>query len=173
MRAIKFNIERFTYCPYRCSDFCLWAPSVSNKTVGEAEGEMVAWCSKPGHGTRLIPAGALTGVQFLKTPDYIQIVGFIDQTKVNIAGGDYGGEMDPHGADLVCLLLTPTGLFILTSHLFSVETLWEVLCIRPASQGLILKLSNGLSLSFHFFFVPNPSDINFLSLASLVVMPSV
>ena len=66
---------------------------------------MVAWCSKSGHGTRLIPAGALTGVQFLKTSDYIQIVGFIDQTKVNIAGGDYGGEMDPHGADLVCLLL--------------------------------------------------------------------
>lgn len=65
---------------------------------------MVAWCSKPGHGTRLIPAGALTGVQFLKTPDYIQIVGFIDQTKVNIANGDYGGEMDPHGADLVCIL---------------------------------------------------------------------
>jgi hypothetical protein len=85
-------------------DFCLWAPSVSNKTVGEAEGEMVAWCSKPGHGTRLIPPGALTGVQFLKTPDYIQIVGFIDQTKVNIADGDYGGEMDPHGADLVCIL---------------------------------------------------------------------
>ena len=68
---------------------------------------MVAWCSKSGHGTRLIPAGALTGVQFLKTSDYIQIVGFIDQTKVNIAGGDYGGEMDPHGADLVCLLLAP------------------------------------------------------------------
>ena len=68
---------------------------------------MVAWCSKPGHGTRLIPAGALTGVQFLKAPDYIQIVGFIDQTKVNIASGDYGGEMDPHGADLVCLLLAP------------------------------------------------------------------
>ncbi|KAF8808422.1 manno protein [Phlegmacium glaucopus] len=81
-------------------DFCLWAPSVANKTVGEAEGEMVAWCSKPGHGTRLIPAGALTGIQFLKTPDYIQIVGFLDQTLVNIAAGDFGGEMDPHGADL-------------------------------------------------------------------------
>ena len=73
---------------------------------------MVTWCSKSGHGTRLIPAGALTGVQFLKTPDYIQIVGFIDQTKVNIAAGDYGGEMDPHGADLVCLLLALTRMVI-------------------------------------------------------------
>lgn len=34
----------------------------------------------------------------MKTPDYVQVVGFIDQTKINIADGDYGGEMDPHGA---------------------------------------------------------------------------
>ena len=95
-----------THRSYHFQDFCLWAPSVPNKTVGQAEGEMVAWCSKSGHGTRLIPAGALTGVQFLKSPDYIQIVGFIDQTKVNIAAGDYGGEMDPHGADLVCVFLS-------------------------------------------------------------------
>jgi hypothetical protein len=81
-------------------DFCLWAPSEPGKTVGEIEGEMIAWCSRPGHGTRLIPARALTGLQYLKTPDYIQIVGFIDQTKINMVAGDYGGEMDPHGADL-------------------------------------------------------------------------
>lgn len=62
---------------------------------------MIAWCTKPGHGTRLIPAGALTGVQYVKSPDYVQVVGFIDQTKINILAGDYGGEMDPHGADLV------------------------------------------------------------------------
>jgi hypothetical protein len=36
----------------------------------------------------------------MKTPDYIQVAGFIDQTKINIADGDYGGELDPHGADL-------------------------------------------------------------------------
>jgi len=81
-------------------DFCLWGPPEPGKTVGDIEGEMVAYCSKPGHGTRLIPAGALTGVQFLKTPDYIQVVGFIDQTQIDMAAGDFGGEMDPHGADL-------------------------------------------------------------------------
>jgi hypothetical protein len=81
-------------------DFCLWGPPEAGKTVGEIEGEMVAYCTKPGHGTRLIPAGAITGLQYLKTPDYIQIVGFIDQTKISMAADDYGGEMDPHGADL-------------------------------------------------------------------------
>lgn len=29
------------------------------------------------------------------------IVGFLDQTKVNLAADDYGGELDPHGADEV------------------------------------------------------------------------
>lgn len=81
-------------------DFCLWAPPEYGKEVGDVEGSMVAWCTKPGHGTRLIPAGALTGVQFVKAPAYVQVVGFIDQTKINILPGDYGGEMDPHGADL-------------------------------------------------------------------------
>jgi hypothetical protein len=52
-------------------------------------------------------------VQFIKTPDYIQIAGFIHQTLVNLAADDYGGELDPHGADLVrlfffsCLKFSP------------------------------------------------------------------
>jgi hypothetical protein len=81
------------------SDFCLWAPPKPNSTIADTEGEEVAWCTQPGRGTRLIPAGALTGVQFMRTPDYVQVVGFIDQTKINMADGDYGGELDPHGAD--------------------------------------------------------------------------
>lgn len=81
-------------------DFCLWGPPNPESQVGDTEGEMVAWCTKPGHGTRLIPAGALTGVQWMKTPDYVQVVGYIDQSKINIKHGDFGGEMDPHGADL-------------------------------------------------------------------------
>ncbi|KAG2141156.1 uncharacterized protein EDB93DRAFT_1089526 [Suillus bovinus] len=81
-------------------DFCLWAPPQPNSTIGDTEGQEVAWCTKPGHGTRLIPAGALQGVQLIKTPNYIQIAGFIDQTQINIAANDYGGELDPHGADL-------------------------------------------------------------------------
>ena len=80
-------------------DFCLWAPPNGPTTIGETEHEEVAWCTKPGHGSRLIPAGALKGVQFMKTPDYVQVVGFIDQRFINLSPDDYGGELDPHGAD--------------------------------------------------------------------------
>ena len=81
-------------------DFCLWGPPTYGREVGDIEGIMVAWCTKPGHGTRLIPEGALTGVQWIKTPNYVQAVGYLDQTKINVLQGDWGGEMDPHGADL-------------------------------------------------------------------------
>ncbi|KAF4586565.1 hypothetical protein EYR38_010844 [Pleurotus pulmonarius] len=81
-------------------DFCLWAPINPNSTIPDTEGEEVAWCTKPGRGTRLIPAGALKGVQFMRTPDYVQVVGFIDQSLINIQTGDFGGELDPHSADL-------------------------------------------------------------------------
>ncbi|KAH7920882.1 hypothetical protein BV22DRAFT_1020403 [Leucogyrophana mollusca] len=81
-------------------DFCLWAPPKPNSTIGDTEGQEVAWCTKPGRGTRLMPEGTLYGVQYIKTPNYIQIAGFVDQTKLNMAADDYGGELDPHGADL-------------------------------------------------------------------------
>lgn len=75
------------------------------KTVGEIEGQMVAWCTKPGHGTRVMHDGTITGVQLTRTPDYIQVVGFMDQTKIDMVKGDAGGEMDPHGADKVRAML--------------------------------------------------------------------
>ncbi|KAK7462925.1 hypothetical protein VKT23_007505 [Stygiomarasmius scandens] len=80
-------------------DFCLWAPSKPGSAIGDTEGEEVAWCTKPGRGTRLIPNGALKGVQLVQSPGYVQIAGFIDQTKLNIADGDYGGELDSGGQD--------------------------------------------------------------------------
>ena len=87
-----------------CVDFCLWAPPNPNSAIGNTEHEEVAWCSKPGKGTRLIPEGTFQGLQYMRTSDYIQVVGFIDGTKINIAEGDYGGELDPHGADFVSTL---------------------------------------------------------------------
>ncbi|KAJ8295094.1 hypothetical protein OF846_002133 [Rhodotorula toruloides] len=95
-------------------DFCLWvrlmkriiehkravdpqlalqAPPEPGKTVGDIEGEMVAWCTKEGYGTRIIPEGALQGVQFIRTPHYVQVVGYIDQVKIDMQADDYGGEM--------------------------------------------------------------------------------
>lgn len=80
-------------------DFCLWGPPDPNSTIGDTEGENIAWCTKPGYGTRVIPKGAITGVQFMKTPDYVQVTGYINQQLIDIASSDSGGELDPHGAD--------------------------------------------------------------------------
>lgn len=79
-------------------DFCLWAPR-SPGTIGDTERDEIAWCTKSGRGSRTIPNGALKGVHFVKTPDYVQVTGVGDFTKINIPHGDEGGELDPHGAD--------------------------------------------------------------------------
>jgi len=81
------------------TDFCMWSSTQPNDTIGESEAREVAWCTKPGHGGRVIPAGAITGVQWLYAKDYVQVVGYIDQTQVSLAANDEGGELDPHGAD--------------------------------------------------------------------------
>ena len=71
-------------------DFCLWAPPETG-TIGDTERDEVAWCTKGGYGTRLIPDGTLTGVHFVRTPDYVQVTGVGDFTKINVAAGDGGG----------------------------------------------------------------------------------
>jgi hypothetical protein len=69
-------------------------------TIGNSERITVSYCTKPTHGSRVMPAGTLTGVHFVKTPDYIQITGQGDFTKINISAGDDGGELDNRGADV-------------------------------------------------------------------------
>src|ERR1700677_5125645 len=85
-------------------DFCFWGPPVSNTPIADSEGYEVAWCTTKKHGTRLIPQGTLTGVQVLNNSNYIQIVAHINQVNVNLPANDTGGELDPHGQDLVCSL---------------------------------------------------------------------
>lgn len=82
-------------------DFCLWSSDQqgSTDTIGAGEAREVSWCSKKGHGGRIIPPGAITGLQWLYAKNYIQLVGFLDQTKVGLDASDQGGELDPHGAD--------------------------------------------------------------------------
>jgi len=80
-------------------DFCLWGPPTPNATIADTEAATVAWCSKPGHGTRIMPKGTLTGVQFLRAPAYVLVVGLMNQPNIDMQLGDSGGEMDPHGAD--------------------------------------------------------------------------
>ncbi|KAK0218515.1 hypothetical protein EDD85DRAFT_781045 [Armillaria nabsnona] len=82
-------------------DFCLWAPPTAgaDSGIGNTERIEVSWCLKDGYGTRVIPSGAITGAHFVQTPDFIQVTGTGDLTKLNIPAGDTGGELDPHGAD--------------------------------------------------------------------------
>ncbi|KAG0151090.1 hypothetical protein CROQUDRAFT_651614 [Cronartium quercuum f. sp. fusiforme G11] len=80
-------------------EFCLWGAPKPNSVVGDVEGEMVAYCTKKKFGARMIPGGALQGVQVIRTPGYIEVVGYIDQTALNLQANDTGGEEDPHGAD--------------------------------------------------------------------------
>ncbi|KAH8923407.1 hypothetical protein BT69DRAFT_161671 [Atractiella rhizophila] len=83
-------------------DFCIWGPPYSdgvNATIGTIERVAVAYCTRPGYGTRLIPDGTILGAHFIQTENYVQITGVGDFTKIGIPAGDSGGEMDPHGAD--------------------------------------------------------------------------
>jgi len=81
-------------------DFCLFGPPDPGpaSVIGNTEQIEVAWCMKSGYGTRLIPDGTMQGAHFVQTPDYVQITGIGDLTKVNVPAGDAGGELDPHGA---------------------------------------------------------------------------
>lgn len=82
-------------------DFCLFAPPKpgADSAIGNTERIEVSWCLKDGYGTRLIPDGTIAGAHFIQTPDFVQITGHGDLTKLNIPQGDAGGELDPHGAD--------------------------------------------------------------------------
>ena len=82
------------------SDFCLWGSPTSDGEIGDVEAAVVAYCGESNaHGARTFPAGTITGVQWIRTSAYVQITGFLDQTKVGLKSGDSGGELDPHGAD--------------------------------------------------------------------------
>ncbi|KAH9060325.1 hypothetical protein EDB83DRAFT_907050 [Lactarius deliciosus] len=82
-------------------DWCIFAPPDPGpgSVIGNTERIEVSWCMKSGYGTRVIPDGTIAGLHFVQTPDYVQITGVGDLTKINVPAGDAGGELDPHGAD--------------------------------------------------------------------------
>lgn len=84
------------------SDFCVWGSPTTqpNGTIGDQEARVISYCTQPGHGSRVLPAGSITGAQFIKTSAYIQITGFIKNSAIMVTADDQGGELDPHGADL-------------------------------------------------------------------------
>lgn len=64
-RTTIFSSNRFVNS---LTDFCVWAPPSGRQQIGNSEEYEVAWCTQPGHGTRLIPEGALRSAHFLSTP---------------------------------------------------------------------------------------------------------
>lgn len=78
-------------------DFCIFGPP-EVQDIGNSETIEVAYCTKPRNNARVIPDGVIQGVSLLKTDMYVQLIGYGDFTKINIPFGDYGGELDPHGA---------------------------------------------------------------------------
>lgn len=69
----------------------MWSSSEPNDTIGESEAREVAWCTNPTRGTRVIPPGVITGAQWLYAENYIQVVGFLDQSQLNLDPTDSGG----------------------------------------------------------------------------------
>jgi len=82
------------------ADFCIWGSPTPNGLIGNVEAAVVAYCTQSGHGTRIMPAGTITGAQFMKTSAYIQVTGKFNQSGIGLDPTDTGGELDPHGADL-------------------------------------------------------------------------
>ena len=102
--GMLFLSSKFAIQADHFSDFCIWAPPKPNSTIADTEGEEVAWCTKNGYGTRGIPPGTFTGIQVLHTSQYIQIIAYLNQDKVNMQLGDFGGELDSGGQDTVRIL---------------------------------------------------------------------
>ena len=79
-------------------DWCTFGPPDNTQPLGNVEGEVVAWCTKPRNNARVIPDGTVTSAHFVKTPLYVQVMARGDFTKIGFQANDTGGELDPHGA---------------------------------------------------------------------------
>lgn len=78
-------------------DWCTFGPP-DVQAIADVETITVAYCTKARNNARVIPDGTVTAVHFIKTPLYVQVMALGDFTKINLMPGDYGGELDPHGA---------------------------------------------------------------------------
>ncbi|KAK0458245.1 uncharacterized protein EV420DRAFT_1544456 [Desarmillaria tabescens] len=124
------------------TDWCVFGPPESGpaSTIGNIERIAISWCIKDGYGTRLIPEGTITGAHIVKTPDFVQVTGVGDLTKLNIPEGDAGGELDPHGADGNG---NPIGGLVFSSAFGELQQMheWtnfvssEMFCIRACAPG--------------------------------------
>ncbi|KAM0755723.1 hypothetical protein T439DRAFT_351476 [Meredithblackwellia eburnea MCA 4105] len=81
-------------------NFCLFMPpDPTTQNLVDAEAIAVAYCMNPYNDTRPMPDGFIKTAHFRQTPDYVQISGTFDWTKMNLNPYDCGGEYDNHGAE--------------------------------------------------------------------------
>ncbi|KAJ6456592.1 hypothetical protein C8R47DRAFT_186978 [Mycena vitilis] len=73
-----------------------FAPPPSRTPRSRAQSRLVY---EARNNARVILDGTITSVSFLKTDFYLPIIATGDFTMLNIAPGDEGGELDPHGAE--------------------------------------------------------------------------
>ncbi|RXK35734.1 hypothetical protein M231_07023 [Tremella mesenterica] len=113
-------------------DFCLYGPTDPFNYIWNTGTNVVSWCSKAGHGTRLIPDGTLHGVTYVKAQSWMQVSGTGDFTKINIAPGDAGGQFDPGKA--------PAGANVYTSNDNQAASSWvtlisdSIFCLRVCTN---------------------------------------
>ncbi|WWC94730.1 hypothetical protein V866_001578 [Kwoniella sp. B9012] len=89
-------------------DFCVYGLSEENKgkMLSESVDNVISYCSKSGHGTRLIPDGTLKGVTYVRTPSWVQVSGSGDFSQIGISPDDSGAQFDssshnPQGSSLI------------------------------------------------------------------------
>ncbi|WVW86017.1 hypothetical protein I302_108055 [Kwoniella bestiolae CBS 10118] len=89
-------------------DFCVYGLGEENKgkMISESVDNVISYCSKSGHNTRLIPDGTLKGVTYVRTPSWVQVSGSGDFSLIGISPGDTGAQFDssahtPQGASLI------------------------------------------------------------------------
>ncbi|WWD03500.1 hypothetical protein V865_001552 [Kwoniella europaea PYCC6329] len=89
-------------------DFCVYGLSEENKgkMLSESVDNVISYCSKSGHGTRLIPDGTLKGVTYVRTPSWVQVSGSGDFSQIGISSDDSGAQFDssshnPQGSGLI------------------------------------------------------------------------
>ncbi|KAK4053633.1 hypothetical protein OIO90_003872 [Microbotryomycetes sp. JL221] len=80
-------------------NFCLLAPPDPTKqNLVDAEADAVAYClGQAFNDTRPMPDYFIETAHFRRTPDYVQISGTYQWTRLNINPGDSGGEYDNKG----------------------------------------------------------------------------
>ncbi|KAJ3197634.1 hypothetical protein HK101_002062 [Irineochytrium annulatum] len=83
--------------------FCLLLPAVKGQTVGDSEGSAKAKCfgSASTPGSSKLPDGAIKSAHYVKTAQYHQVTGMIDEDLLGISQSDGGGQYDnaPHGSE--------------------------------------------------------------------------